>query len=128
MNVLNILGLHRGGVPGPVDATKANRVPARDDFSAVEHSPDQLGADGVLPFTLSEVGDFVMVDVDNTGPTDYTTYRARATVDGTTPSASVGFVCRSGTTSYLPFPMNGNVVKVFAPANTVVAVQVGRYG
>lgn len=127
MNVLNIIGWMKGGVPTPVDATKATRLPTRDDYSVVEHTPDQIGDDSVKTFVLTTPGDFVMVDIDAVAGNDYLNYRARATIDGSTPTETLGFVCRSGGTSYLAFPMIGNDVKVYLPAGTVGAVQVGRY-
>lgn len=104
--------------------TPADTQPVADDYAANEHEADQTGAGAVLTFTVT-AAEFVMVDVDNAGAEDDTVYRARATLDGTDPTATTGFVCRSGTTTYLPFPTAGTV-KVFAPAGTVVAVQTGR--
>jgi hypothetical protein len=111
-------------------ATSAKQLPdghnVRDEYSAVEHEADQGGADAVLTFTLGVAADFLIVDADNTDTTDYTAFRCRATIDGTTPSATVGFVCRSGQSTYLPFP-SGTTIKVYTPTGVVVAVQAGRY-
>lgn len=104
-----------------------NRWPVKDQFTSIEYVTDQNGAGAVLSFTVSGAGDFLMVDVDNTSVSDYTTYRARATVDGSTPTATTGIVCRSGQTTYVPFPTTGTSIKVFAPSGTVVAVQLGHY-
>lgn len=109
------------------DQLRAAPIEVIDDYATTQSAADQTGADNVLTFNFTSPADFVMVDVDVTTPTDYATYRARALLDGSNPSASTGFVCRSGTTTYLPFPTSG-VVKVFAPTGTVVAVQVGRRG
>jgi hypothetical protein len=109
------------------ETLRDGRIKVADHFSSVEHEVDQPGAGAVLPFTLSAAGDFIMVDVDNTDDEDTATYRARATLDGSEPSATSGFVCRSGQTTFLPFPMTGVTVKVWAPAGVVVAVQAGRY-
>lgn len=106
-----------GGVNNPLHVI--------DRMSVVLHSPDQNGANTVLSFDMGSVGDFVMVDVDNLSPTDYIVYRTRAKLDGTDPDASTGFVCRSGQTTYLPFPTTG-IVKVFAQTGTVVSIQVGK--
>jgi hypothetical protein len=105
---------------------QTNDINVRDAYSAVEYEADQNGANAVLTFTLSADADFIIVDADNITTTDYTAFRCRATIDGTTPSATVGFVCRSGQSTYLPFP-SGSVVKVYAQTGVVVAVQAGRY-
>jgi len=104
----------------------ANAWPMRDDLATESHAADQNGAGAVLDFTITADSHFVMVDVDNTSSSDTATYRARATCDGTTPSATVGFVCRSGQTTYLPFPSVAGVIKVYAPSGTVVAAQGGK--
>jgi hypothetical protein len=102
-------------------------LPVKDKFSTLETTTDQAGTNGVLSFTVSGSGDFLMVDVDNTSASDYTTYRCRATVDGSNPTASQGIVCRSGQTTYIPFPTTGTTVKVYALSGTIVAVQLGHY-
>lgn len=95
-----------------------------DDYADNECLPDQTGNDDVKTFTLSGASDMILVDVDNVSSTDSTTYRARATLDGSTPTATTGYVCRSGMTTYIPFHCEGTV-KVYAPSGTVVAVQAG---
>lgn len=95
-------------------------VGVADDYSLVDHAADQTGADAVLTFTL-DPGALVWVDVDPSDPDDATAYRARATVDGTTPTATLGWVCRPGPNP-IPVPTAGTV-KVWAPAGVVVAVQ-----
>lgn len=113
-------------VTGPLTDTelRATPVPVQDDYPDNECQADQNGADAVLTFTLSAAANFVMIDVDNTSGTDPNTYRARATLDGSDPTATTGFVCRSGMTTYLPFVTSGTV-KVYAPTGVVVAVQAG---
>lgn len=113
----------------PTDASgipfsTTNRLPVKDSLATAEFSADQAGVGAVLSFTFSGTADFVIVDVDSTDPTVY--YRARARLDGVAPTATVGFVCRSGQTTYLPFA-TGATVKVYAPNGTIVSVQVGRY-
>lgn len=92
-----------------------------DYLASVEHEEVQSGADGVLTFTLSGAVDMVMVDVDPTNLADTDAYVARATVDGTTPTATVGFAVRAGQTTYLPLGSTGTV-KVYAPSGVDVAV------
>lgn len=103
----------------------ANAWPVRDDLATELHAQDQPGAGAVLTFNFATAADFLMVDVDNTASNDTATYLCRATLDGSAPSAVLGFVCRSGQTTYLPFPSTG-AVKVFAPAGVVVSVQAGK--
>lgn len=114
-------------VSGPLtDAQlRASALPVQDDYQATEHEADQDGAGGVLAFPLSAAAQFVVVDVDNSSDSDTVTYRARATLDGSTPSETEGFVCRSGQSTCLPFPTAGTV-KVWAPTGVVVSVQAGR--
>lgn len=112
-------------VSGPLtDAQlRALDVPVSDDYDAPEYLADQTGADAILSFTASAAGRLVWVDVDPTDPTDTDNYRARATIDGSDPSATRGVVCRPGATP-IPGTMTGSVVKVYAPTGVVVAVQV----
>lgn len=98
-------------------------VGVADDYAAVEHLPDQAGADAVLTFNAAAAGRMVWVDVDPVDPADTDNYRCRATVDGATPTASVGWVCRPGANP-IPAPMVGTTVKVWTPSGVTVAVQV----
>lgn len=109
-------------VTGPLTRTQldAADVQVADDYDTAAHASDQAGANAVLTFTLA-AGKMVLVDVDPTSSSDTANYRARATVDGTTPTAMTGFVCRPGTT-YLPVACAGTV-KVYAPSGVTVAVQ-----
>lgn len=97
--------------------------PVADEYGAQTHVPDAAGAGAVLPFTVAAGTKFVIVDVDNSSGADTTTYRCRARLDGVDPTATTGFVCRSGQSTYLPFSVTGTVVKVFAPTGVTVAVQ-----
>jgi hypothetical protein len=124
-NVLSVLGLYNGGTPAPISAT--NLLPVRDRFATIETTADQIASNSVLSFTVTGAGDFLMVDVDNTLSTDYTTYRCRATVDGSNPTATKGIVCRSGQTTYIPFPTTGTTLNVYAQTGVVVAIQLGHY-
>lgn len=102
-----------------------NNFPAdqkvHDDLATEGHAVDQEGANAVLTFNVT-AGHLVMVDVDPVAANDTLNYRARATCNGSTPTAISGFVCRPGT-SYLPLPTAGTV-KVWAPTGVIVAVQV----
>lgn len=96
----------------------------RDDYAATEPLETQAGADGVLTFTATGGGQLVWVDVDPVDPADTTGYTARATVDGSEPTPTRGWVCRPGPS---PIPVaTAGVVKVWAPASVNVAVQVIR--
>lgn len=99
---------------------RAAPVPVSDDLATPEHGAAQTGADAVLTFTLSAAS-MVLVDVDPSDLADTDAYVARATVDGTSPTLSVGFACRAGTTTYLPVVTSGTV-KVWAPVGVSVAV------
>jgi hypothetical protein len=96
-----------------------------DQYAAVEHLEAQPGAAGVLVFTASAPGQLVWVDVDPTDPEDTKSYTGRATVDGTTPTATRGWAVRPGPNP-IPVPMVGSAVKVWAPAGVAVSVQVVR--
>lgn len=122
MTALVALDFTKQGTKG----TAANAWPVRDDLATESHADDQNGDGTVKNFAIAADSHFVMVDVDNTSGSDTATYRARATCDGSTPTAVNGFVCRSGQITYLPFPCVGGVVKVFAPLGTVVAAQGGK--
>jgi hypothetical protein len=98
-----------------------------DDYGSVEHLADQDGAGAILTFTAASPGDLVWVDVDPADPADSDNYRCRATVDGTNPSETSGWVCRPGPNP-IPVPMTGAAVKVWAPAQVTVAVQVIHRG
>lgn len=100
---------------------RAADVEVRDDYATESHATDQVGANAVLAFAVAP-GSMVVVDVDPTDPTDFDNYRARATCDGSVPTASSGFVCRAGASTYLPVPTSGTV-NVWAPTGVVVAVQ-----
>lgn len=100
---------------------RATPVGVADDFDTEDHTEDQAGAGAVLTFTLNP-GNLVIVDVDPTDPSDTLNYRARAMCDGSDPTATLGFVCRPGS-SYLPVPTSGTV-KVWAPTGVTVSVQV----
>lgn len=98
--------------------------PVADDYAVDRLTADQNGAGAVLTFSPGPLA-LVAVDVDPTTSTDTATYICRATVDGSTPTASLGWRCRSGQTTYLPVPCPGGVVKVFAPTGVFVSVQGG---
>ena len=102
---------------------RASAVSVEDDFATVEHLADQSGTGAVLTFTAATAGEMVWVDVDPDDPADMDLYRCRATVDGSNPTSSLGWVCRPGPNP-IPIPMSGTAVKVWAPAGVTVAVQV----
>jgi len=102
---------------------RAAPVDAEDDYDGNILTNDQSGAGGILTFTLGAPAALVAVDVDNSSPSDTTIYIARATVDGTNPTSSRGWRCRSGQTTLLPVPSPGGEVRVFAPSGVTVSVQ-----
>jgi hypothetical protein len=103
---------------------RASPPAVRDDYSGDALTTDQTGAGAVLEFAVPPLH-LVAVDVDPADLQDTTSYLCRATVDGSAPSATRGWRCRSGQTTYLPVPCAGGMVKVFAPAGVTVSVQGG---
>lgn len=91
-----------------------------DDFATESHAVQQEGADAVLTFTIA-AGQMVGVSVLPATANDTLFYYACATCDGSTPTATQGFVCAVGGMTYLPAPTAGTV-KVYAPAGTLVQV------
>lgn len=98
--------------------------PVSDDYTADIVTPDQPGAGGVLTFALGGPAKLVAVDVDPNVASDTVNYICRVTLDGSIPTSSRGWRCRSGQTTYLPVPTSGTV-KVFAPTGVFVSVQAG---
>lgn len=103
---------------------RAAPVQTQDDYSGDALTDAQPGADGVLTFTVPALA-LVAVDVDPVDLQDSLQYLCLATVDGSAPSATRGWRCRSGQTTFLPVPCAGGVVKVWAPVGVSVSVQGG---
>lgn len=108
-------------------ALVGGRLATADDYVADALTEDQPGADAVLEFTTGPLA-LVAVDVDASDPQDEASYLCRATVDGSAPTASRGWRCRSGQTTYLPVPCAAGTVRVWAPAGVTVSVQGGVRG
>lgn len=107
------------------DAQLRSSPPAvRDDYSGDVITADQLGSDEALDFDTGPLF-LVAVDVDPVDADDEASYLCRATVDGSAPTASQGWRCRSGQTTYLPVPCPGGTVRVWAPEGVSVSVQGG---
>lgn len=102
------------------DQLRAAEVPVSDDYSTESHAAQQVGADGVLTFTIA-AGQLVGVAVLPADSSDTEFYYACATCDGSAPSATSGFVCAVGGMTYLPAPTSGTV-KVYAPTGTLIQV------
>lgn len=97
----------------------------RDDYDLELVTPDQAGAGGVLTFDLGQAAPLITVDVDPVDSSDIVVHVCRVRLDGSDPTATEGHRCRSGQTTYLPFPSPTGVVKVWAPAGVTVSVQGG---
>lgn len=102
---------------------RASELLVADDFDGDVLTADQTGAGAVLTFNLGGPAKLVAVDVDAASPSDTATYIARVSVSAATPSASLGWRCRSGQVTFLPVPCESGVVKVFAPSGVTVSVQ-----
>ena len=102
---------------------RAAPVDAQDDYDGDIITADQTGAGAVLTFNLGSAAVLVAVDVDAAVPADTDPYIARASVGATIPTATLGWRCRSGQTTFLPVPCPSGVVRVYAPSGVTVSVQ-----
>ena len=104
---------------------RSARVEVSDTIQDTSHVEDYPSSEieRVETVSLSGTIHFLMVDVDNADGEDFSVKRVRVLVDsGESPSQSLGFVCRSGSTTYLPFPASQSI-KVFIPAGVIVSLQ-----
>lgn len=103
-----------GGVGQP-NPTRLNRVDSADVFTDCELLADQSSIGAVLNFTFTRNMHLIMVHCAGNP--------ARASVNASTPTATLGIYCDQDVITPIPFFLSaGTQLKVYAPAGTPVRV------
>lgn len=100
---------------GPSVPRRGARADVADTYTTYADVADQTSLGSALTFTLASTVDLVFIYCN--------TATGRASLDGSTPSATRGVVCDAATPTPVPYHLvAGQPIKVFVQSGTIVSV------